>query len=337
MDTEQLPILTPEDLGYVEEDEEVAAEEAVAEYQETGEWQRTPRRASRSASWSDEATTTRTATPYEPASGVREPFFSSREPEEPEEDTDEQQRGPVADPAASGIHVHPRKSRPPPSAATPVPAPVPWTPPPLGVADDDDDVPSVPAQIDIHAFQDEWEAQAPRRSGGWLLWSAAAMVTGLALLAVILWIAWPPTPPALALPQPQPLEVAPTAAPSRRPSPRPPPRSRPPRRSPKPPPPRRRRRPHRRRPIPPPRSRPCSIAAGSFAGSNPSKAGALFREALELQPDHDEANYGYGYIMLMQNRRAEATAHLCRARSSSDPEIRTDVTGLIDHNALKCR
>jgi Flp pilus assembly protein TadD len=73
-----------------------------------------------------------------------------------------------------------------------------------------------------------------------------------------------------------------------------------------------------------------------LAGTKPKQAGAVFRDALRLDPDHAEANYGYGYIMLMQNRRTEATDHLCRARTAKDPEIRQDVNGLIDARGLQC-
>ena len=83
---------------------------------------------------------------------------------------------------------------------------------------------------------------------------------------------------------------------------------------------------------------PRLIAKGWDAASREdwTRAETLFRSALELDPEHDEATYGYGYVMLMEGRTAEATTHLCRARDAEERTIRREVAAMIESNALSC-
>ena len=66
-----------------------------------------------------------------------------------------------------------------------------------------------------------------------------------------------------------------------------------------------------------------------LADDDRPKAEKLFRRAVDLAPNDDEAAYGYGYVLLMQDRVAEATKYLCRARRASAATRVSDVNGLI--------
>ena len=62
----------------------------------------------------------------------------------------------------------------------------------------------------------------------------------------------------------------------------------------------------------------------------------MFRRAVDLAPNDDEAAYGYGYVLLMQDRVAEATKYLCRARRAKRADTRQDVNGLIASRKIVC-
>jgi predicted Zn-dependent protease len=72
------------------------------------------------------------------------------------------------------------------------------------------------------------------------------------------------------------------------------------------------------------------------ADSDPSRARTLFGEALEKQPGHHEANYGYGYALLKMGKADDAKSYLCRAKSSRDIDIQREVSGLLERNGLSC-
>ena len=66
-----------------------------------------------------------------------------------------------------------------------------------------------------------------------------------------------------------------------------------------------------------------------LADGSPAEAEKLFVRALALEPGNDDANYGYGYVLLQRNKAIEAAPYLCRARRSKQADIRQDVNGLI--------
>ena len=70
--------------------------------------------------------------------------------------------------------------------------------------------------------------------------------------------------------------------------------------------------------------------------ARPAQAQRLFRQALDVEPQNEEAGYGYGYALLLQGQDAEATTWMCRFRNSSDPEIRQEVAGIVRSHALQC-
>lgn len=73
-----------------------------------------------------------------------------------------------------------------------------------------------------------------------------------------------------------------------------------------------------------------------LADDDRPKAEKLFRRAVDLAPADDEAAYGYGYVLLMQGREADATKYLCRARKAQRADTRQDVNGMIANYGLKC-
>ena len=259
----------------------------------------------------------------------------------------ETQQLPMAPQTAQDAGQDPRPARPagraPPRSKTPIPAD------PARQAGFKPPVPAGRAQppkvVDAYPFDAEWEAELVGRQPGWWLLPAAAIVTGLAIFAAVAWIAFPPgrTPTPVPLERPAPDRVAADEATDQatdqttdeataagvRDSGAPTERPRVPDPAPEPEPP------------PAPEPAPADISdllAGGWkaAENDTSAAAAFFREALKRAPDDDDANYGYGYVMLMDNRTKEATAHLCRARNATDPETRQDVNGLIETHGLTC-
>ncbi|MBX2799371.1 MAG: hypothetical protein KTR31_16975 [Myxococcales bacterium] len=90
--------------------------------------------------------------------------------------------------------------------------------------------------------------------------------------------------------------------------------------------------------VPAPAPRPVSevIEIGwSKIDFDQQAAGKAFKEALDREPDNDDANYGYGYVLLMR-ADPDAATFLCRARDARDAEIRQDVVGLIASHSLSC-
>jgi hypothetical protein len=73
-----------------------------------------------------------------------------------------------------------------------------------------------------------------------------------------------------------------------------------------------------------------------LADSNSAEAERLFQRALALDPANDDANYGYGYLLLQRNETGRATPYLCRARTSRKADIRQDVNGLIASYGIHC-
>lgn len=71
--------------------------------------------------------------------------------------------------------------------------------------------------------------------------------------------------------------------------------------------------------------------------ANPSQAQSLFRQALDLDPGSDEAAYGLGYSLLLQDRVSEATPWLCKVRNSRIAEVRQDANGMIKNRQLQCQ
>jgi Flp pilus assembly protein TadD len=75
----------------------------------------------------------------------------------------------------------------------------------------------------------------------------------------------------------------------------------------------------------------------NVAEGNPSQAQGLFRQALDLEPNNDEAAYGFGYTLLLQDRTADATPWLCKVRNSRIAEVRQDASGMILSRQLQCQ
>lgn len=69
-----------------------------------------------------------------------------------------------------------------------------------------------------------------------------------------------------------------------------------------------------------------------------SSAATTFQSALSQDPNHTDANYGYGYVLLKQGRKDDAKRHLCKALQTAggDPTVTRDVNGLLSANGLTC-
>ena len=70
--------------------------------------------------------------------------------------------------------------------------------------------------------------------------------------------------------------------------------------------------------------------------SNAGAAKTSFRQALDKQPAHAEANYGYGYLLLQEGNASGARSYLCKAMTSSDVDTRNEVTGVMGAANLSC-
>ena len=175
------------------------------------------------------------------------------------------------------------------------------------------------------AFDEEWDEYelTPTRGGG--LWYGAALATALGVGVLLLVLFGPPqfSPQALLaaingtgaegsgaeVPEPEPAEAPePVEAPEPEPAEAPEPE---PAEAPEPEP----------APEPAPAPRGPSVAALVERGweqidGNPSAASRAFREALERAPDNADANYGYGYVLLLQSH-PDAAYYLCAARDAS--------------------
>jgi hypothetical protein len=203
---------------------------------------------------------------------------------------------------------------------------------------------------------DEWLAALRRSRRGLWIGAAVCVVAAVAMA----WIGWMRTPiPDTALltttpvidapaspvhvpipvpdiaPAPTPAPVtkaAPTPKPTARPTPKPTPTPAPVTTAPKP------------VPAPAPAPAPASGESASalakrgwdLADSAPTEAEKLFVKALSVEPTHDDANYGYGYLLLQRSKVVEAAPYLCRARRSKSADIRQDVNGLIASYGVAC-
>ncbi|MEQ1566471.1 MAG: hypothetical protein ABMA64_12590, partial [Myxococcota bacterium] len=76
--------------------------------------------------------------------------------------------------------------------------------------------------------------------------------------------------------------------------------------------------------------------AWDLADSDLPMAETLFKRALADKPGDLEAEYGYGYVLLYQDKKAAAAPHLCAARKAADADIRQDASGLVETHELRC-
>lgn len=70
--------------------------------------------------------------------------------------------------------------------------------------------------------------------------------------------------------------------------------------------------------------------------SNPSGARASFDKVLATQPDHSEAAYGVGYVLLQQGDKDGAQHWLCKSLRGADVDTAREVRGLLERNTLAC-
>jgi hypothetical protein len=212
-------------------------------------------------------------------------------------------------------------------------------------------VPPEPVAPDEPDDDDEWFTNL-RHSRTRSLWIGAGVI--LCSILAVLWIGWMRTPvpdtrlltttpvidaPALPVPVPVPaIAPVPTAKAAPAPPPKPVAKAAPtPKPTPKPAPP---------STAPKPAPSPAPATGGSagalakrgweVADTNPSEAEKLFIQALGVEPTHDDANYGYGYLLLQRNKVVESAPYLCRARRSKAADIRQDVNGLIASHGVAC-
>ena len=59
-------------------------------------------------------------------------------------------------------------------------------------------------------------------------------------------------------------------------------------------------------------------------------------KALLASPNHSDASYGYGYVLLKRGAEAEAKPHLCRALGNGDAQTAREIKALLSKNALSC-
>ncbi len=91
----------------------------------------------------------------------------------------------------------------------------------------------------------------------------------------------------------------------------------------------------------PPAPKPSTIPALIDRGwdtmeRSPARAASLFARVLARQPGHADANYGYGYALLAQQRSAEAQPYLCRALINGDAETQREIRALLTRHRLTC-
>ena len=90
---------------------------------------------------------------------------------------------------------------------------------------------------------------------------------------------------------------------------------------------------------PAPRRRPekaLSEQGWALVGAQPEAAKAKFNEALAVAPNHADARYGLGYVLLNQGDLDAALPHLCKALASGQTDIVTDVRGLLARSGGSC-
>ncbi|MEQ1503173.1 MAG: tetratricopeptide repeat protein, partial [Myxococcota bacterium] len=200
---------------------------------------------------------------------------------------------------------------------------------------------------DEFPFEQEWVEANSKPPSRWM-WAAAVALTAVFGVVVIGWVlsthSPAPTPPPMVVPKRETVEGAPTPAvtPAGAVAPAAPGARRPPmnadavRAGPAEPPAEPPREPPALPVTPGPSSAELTEKAWALAEDDRDKAAKLFRQALDQDPDNDDANYGYGYVLLMTNHRADAVRYLCKARNAGDPEIRQDVNGMIRTHDLTC-
>ncbi len=139
----------------------------------------------------------------------------------------------------------------------------------------------------------------------------------------------PPLPKPVVAPVPgpvpaKPVEVQPRTAPTPRPEPvaSPPPRPAP-------------------KPVPKPKSQRVDVGRlvdQGWAKADSDIAGAkrLFKAALDASPNHVEAHYGYGYVLLSSGAKEAARPHLCVAMQRGSLDTRREARSLLTNNGLSC-
>jgi cell division septation protein DedD len=70
--------------------------------------------------------------------------------------------------------------------------------------------------------------------------------------------------------------------------------------------------------------------------SDPAYSRGRFEAALAIDPNHADANYGYGYALLRQGQATASTPYLCRAQRTGDAESARDIRALMSQNGLSC-
>ncbi len=70
--------------------------------------------------------------------------------------------------------------------------------------------------------------------------------------------------------------------------------------------------------------------------SDPELARGRFEAALAIDPNHADANYGYGYALLKQGQATASVPYLCRAQRTGDAESARDIRALLSQNGLSC-
>lgn len=70
--------------------------------------------------------------------------------------------------------------------------------------------------------------------------------------------------------------------------------------------------------------------------TSPAQALVHFRKALAMNARHGDANYGYGYALLVVGRPLDARPHLCLAAATGDTLTKREIKALLAQNRLTC-
>lgn len=95
---------------------------------------------------------------------------------------------------------------------------------------------------------------------------------------------------------------------------------------------------------PPPEPKAASVSSlvdkgwGAVDKGKLDAASATFKQAVSQNPEHADANFGYGYVLLKQGQRDLAKKHLCRAlqNAGGSSDVGREANGMLQNNGMSC-